>query len=98
MADAASNPAPLIDWAAGYRIGKLIVTVTVAALTGFAMWRLHRTNHPNRLALDLSIIGIAAMLLLPATRNLSFSAAGVSDRAVSQPFTRRIPVLLGEVF
>ena len=72
VADVASNPAPLIDWAAGYRIGKLIVTAAVAGLTGFAMWRLHHTNHPSRLALDLAIIGIAAMLLLPATATYHF--------------------------
>lgn len=72
LADAASNPVPLIGWPAGYRIAKMLVTFAITALSGYSMWQLHRTNHPNRRALDFAIIGIAAMLLLPATATYHF--------------------------
>ncbi len=69
---ARENPAPLLHWPPGVLVAKAVLFAIVISLTAAVFRQWQRRPLSERLPMQLALLGMAAMLLLPASATYHF--------------------------
>jgi hypothetical protein len=70
--DAALNPEPLINQASGFVLTKTIITALILGWAVYILYRVQKHHRKNAVPIQLAVLGITALLLLPASATYHF--------------------------